>query len=57
MPDTSPSPSQDEERALEAIGHPRGTLVIVVIYALLFAAGWLALYIFRFLGQGAPHTH
>lgn len=40
---------------LEALGHPRGTLVIVVLYGVLFALGWLALYVFRFLGGGAPH--
>lgn len=38
----------------EDLGHPRGTLAIVVLYGLLFALGWLALYLFKFLGQGAP---
>jgi hypothetical protein len=49
--------TSDEDRALEAIGHPRGTLAIVVAYAVLFVLGWLALYFFRFLGHGAPHSH
>ena len=35
--------------------HPRGTLAILVLYALLFALGFLALYFFEFLGRGAPH--
>ncbi len=40
---------------LEAIGHPKGTLAIVVIYALLFALGWIALYYSEFLSRGTPH--
>lgn len=36
-------------------GHPRGTLAIVLVYALLFAAGWLALWLGAFLPRGAPH--
>lgn len=35
-------------------GHPRGTLVIVIIYALIFALSWGGLYVFHFLGRGAP---
>jgi hypothetical protein len=38
----------------EDFGHPRGTLVIVLIYGLFFALGWLGLYLFQFLGRGAP---
>lgn len=38
----------------EDVGHPRGTLAIVVLYGLLFALGWVALYVFKFLEQGAP---
>jgi hypothetical protein len=37
------------------VGHPRGTLAIVIIFAALFALGWFGLYLFRFLEQGAPH--
>ena len=33
-------------------GHPTGTLAIVVIYALLFVGGWLAMYLFVFLSRG-----
>ena len=35
--------------------HPRGTLAIVCIFALLFAVGWFATYVWLFLGRGAPH--
>ncbi len=38
----------------EAVGHPRGTLAVVLIYAALFALGWAALYVGTFLGRGAP---
>ncbi len=38
----------------EDFGHPRGTLAIVLIYALIFAGSWLGLYIWQFLGRGAP---
>lgn len=39
----------------EGLGHPRGTLAIVILYGLLFALGWLGLYLFQFLPRGAPH--
>ncbi len=45
----------EEEIDLEAVGHPRGTMVILVIYALLFALGWLGLYVGEFLSRGTPH--
>ena len=32
--------------------HPSGTLAIVVIYALLFVGGWVAMYLFVFLSRG-----
>lgn len=34
-------------------GHPKGTLAIVAAYGLLFALGWLALYLFVFSPRGA----
>lgn len=37
------------------VGHPRGTLAILLIYALLFGLGWMALFFFEFLPRGAPH--
>jgi hypothetical protein len=44
----------EEEASLAGIGHPKGTLAIVAIYGLLFAAGWIALFFFYFLPRGAP---
>ena len=38
----------------EDIGHPWGTLAIVILYGLLFALSWLGLYVYQFLGRGAP---
>lgn len=37
------------------VGHPRGTLAIVIIFGVLFLLGWVAMYVFRFLEHGAPH--
>jgi hypothetical protein len=36
--------------------HPRGTLAIVIVFGLLFALGWMAVYVFLFLERGAPHS-
>ena len=33
--------------------HPRGTLVIVGLYGLLFVVGWLAFFFFLYLPRGA----
>jgi len=53
-----PSPQREDSPDLEAgpdaLGHPRGTLAIVILYGLLFGLGWLAMYLFRFLAHGAP---
>ena len=40
---------------VEDPGHPRGTLVIVILFGLLFGLGWLAMFLFRFMERGAPH--
>jgi hypothetical protein len=32
--------------------HPRGTLAVVALYGLLFAVGWLSLFLFVFLPRG-----
>ena len=37
------------------LGHPRGTLAIVIVFGALFLLGWLAMYVFLFLKRGAPH--
>lgn len=51
------SPEREEERPIdpEALGHPRGTLVIVLLFGLLFGLGWVAMYVYGFLARGAPH--
>ncbi len=49
--EVSASPADE---GVEDVGHPRGTLAIVIIYAILFALGWVALYVFEFLPRGAP---
>jgi hypothetical protein len=46
------APTESED--LENLGHPRGTLAIVIGYALLFALAWLGLYVFEFMSRGAP---
>ena len=45
----------NEKAPAEDFGHPRGTLTIVGIFGALFALGWIAMYVLRFLGRGAPH--
>ncbi len=52
-PSTS-SPVDEGSYSAEDFGHPRGTLAIVLIYAIVFALSWLGLYVFQFLGRGAP---
>jgi hypothetical protein len=37
------------------VGHPRGTLAILLIYGLLFGLGWMAIFFLEFLPRGAPH--
>ena len=39
----------------ESFEHPKGTLAILILYGLLFAVGWIALYVFEFLPRGAPN--
>jgi Cytochrome c oxidase subunit IIa family len=46
--------SDPDAETLAAIGHPRGTLAVVVIFALFFALAWFAAYL-TFLGRGTPH--
>jgi len=53
----TPPASPTDDDVLERIGHPKGTLAIVLIFGLLFAAGWFAFFLFRFMEQGAPHSH
>jgi hypothetical protein len=34
--------------------HPRGTLALLALYAVLFTVGLAALYFLEFLGRGGP---
>jgi hypothetical protein len=58
MPDTRHSSEQrgNAENSSEDLAHPRGTLVIVIVFGLLFGLAWLAMYLFLFLQRGAPHS-
>ena len=47
---------KDAADPLDELGHPRGTLVIVIVFGVLFLLGWLAMYVYLFLGRGAPHA-
>lgn len=38
----------------EDLGHPRGTLAIVILYGLVFVLIWLGLYLFEFVPRGVP---
>ena len=42
------------ETAVKDEQHPRGTLAIVAVFGLLFALGWLAMFLLVFLRRGAP---
>jgi len=50
------SPERGSADGGEDLGHPRGTLAIVIIFGLIFGLGWLAMYLWQFLGRGAPHS-
>lgn len=52
-PVQDPRRDDDTEPRPDDLGHPRGTLALVALYALLFALGWIAIYVYRFLGRGA----
>ena len=47
-------PAPEDDLRVDGLGHPRGTLVIVLIFGLLFGLGWIAMYVFGFLERGAP---
>ncbi|REJ80688.1 MAG: hypothetical protein DWQ36_11075 [Acidobacteria bacterium] len=57
-PDDSSGSTETAYRAAphELPEHPVGTLAIVLVYGLLFALGWFAIYVFLFIARGAP-TH
>lgn len=54
-PATEVDRSASDEVDLDKIGHPKGTLAIVLIYAALFALGWAFLYFVEFVPRGTPH--
>ena len=59
MSSHDPAPAEDhapslDSEPLEDLGHPRGTLAIVLIYGALFALGWCLLYFVEFIPRGAP---
>jgi hypothetical protein len=57
MPGTdNPMKKSSDPDVPEDLGHPRGTLAIVLIFGALFLLGWLAMYVFMFLERGAPHS-
>lgn len=41
---------EEERRILES--PPKGTLAVLLVYAMVFMAGWLFLFFVRFLGHG-----
>jgi len=47
-PNISPMGAPDPD----SLGHPKGTLAIVLVYALLFVLGWLFFYFGEFLPRG-----
>lgn len=49
------TPQEEREIDPSEIGHPRGTLAILLIYGLLFGLGWLGLFFFEFVPRGTPH--
>ena len=50
-------PEEERGTSIPAeLEHPRGTLAIVIVFGLLFALGWFAMYLFIFLSRGAPHA-
>ena len=53
----NPADKSNSDDVLKDLGHPRGTLAIVLIFGALFFFGWLAMYVFMFLARGAPHSH
>lgn len=52
---STPERPRNVDGVAEEIGHPRGTLAIVIVFGLLFGLAWLATYFFVFLARGAPH--
>jgi len=48
----SPEHRGSSEGFSEDLEHPRGTLVIVILFGVLLGLGWLSMYLFLFLERG-----
>jgi len=55
-PSEPSQPSLEEKVNPDELGHPRGTLAIVIIFGLAFGVAWFAMYVLQFIGRGAPHS-
>lgn len=53
--EVSPTARAAEPELPPGSEHPRGTLAIVIIFGLLFALGWFAMYFLRFMSADVPH--
>jgi hypothetical protein len=40
------------ERPAQLPDHPKGTLLLMALFGLLFTAGWFAVYVLVYLGRG-----
>ena len=52
MPVASPKPQAPPEPTTPLTGHPKGTLFLVGLYGVLFAAAWFAMYFLVYLHRG-----
>ncbi len=55
VPGSTPERPRDAGGVPVEIGHPRGTLAIVIVFGLLFGLAWFATYFLVFLERGATH--
>ncbi|HUF48264.1 MAG TPA: hypothetical protein VMM93_10645 [Vicinamibacterales bacterium] len=53
--DAAPHGASPEADLPPGLDHPRGTLAIVIVFGVLFAAGWFAMYFLRFMSTDVPH--
>lgn len=47
-----PRPTAPPAPATPATGHPKGTLFLVGLYGVIFAATWFAIYVYVYLARG-----
>jgi len=55
-PRRAPSPDAPNIDRPDDLGHPRGTLAIVIVFGIAFVLGWIAMYLYGFLARGAPQS-